>query len=292
MENPVQCYICGDDIEPGEQRSDDHRVPKLLLKGAQPRRRGFDYGGVAPTHPRCNNEFRDEVAAGTALRILRAIHLPHATTLARHPDDPTLAIFAMNADVFGQFSEAEFAFFKMRNAASATTIPTPDEVRAGPKTNLLRQAVPIALSVLLKSSVALLVDRSGLPASGPRYIWAIPWTCDPAHAQDLRAEGFQPFHDEVLWKVVQERDLIQVRYYAHGVLVYFFLLEQPNMTLERQIMAAVPDADHWLFEGRSLRELRESPWKLIHEGAFDRGRNVLCGCGSGRRFKNCHGAYV
>lgn len=286
------CYICGESIPPDDECTDDHRVQKLLLDGAQPRRRGFDYGGVAPTHRKCNSEFREEVTAGAALRILRAMHLPDAMKIGVHPDDPSIEIMALNAEIFGEFSDAELAFFKMKNVSGTGALPTPDDVRRGEKNNLLRQAVPNALSVLLKSSVALLVDRHGLSASASRHIWATPWVCDPEFAEQLRLDGAKPFHEEVFWSVNRAGDVLEVRYYAHGIVVYFWFLPEPRMALEKRIMATLPNADHWLFQGSSLRDLRQRPWKLIHQGNLDGQRNVACGCGSGRRFKHCHGNAV
>jgi SEC-C motif len=288
----TMCYICGNAIGPGEASTDDHRVQRLLLEGAQPRRRGFDYGGVAPTHAECNNEFRDEVNAAAALRIMRALSQPNATIFGVHPDDPTLPVQALNSEIFGAFTDAELAHFKIGNATTSDTLPTPAEIRKGTKSNLLKQTVPIALSVLVKSSTALLVDRHGLPASAPRTIWATAWQPDPGFVQTLREDGYKPFHEEVFWKVNAEKDVIEVRYYAHGILVYFWFMQHPTLAQQQRLIAALPQVDHWVFEGSSLRELETRPWKLIHQGAVDRERNIPCGCGSGRRFKHCHGAGI
>jgi len=289
MNSPDCCYICGMTIAPGEG-TDDHRVQKFLQKGAQPRRAGYDYGGVARTHRRCNNEFREEASAGTALRILSALHHPKATVVGIYPDDPTLTVRALNSEVFGEFSEAELRVFNIRDGRSMSDdLPSPQQIRSGKKTNLERQAVPIALSVLLKSSIALLIDRHNLPIAAPRHVWATPWTCGPQAADELRADGFKPFHEEVFWKVTEGPEAIEVRYFAHGVLVFFWLLREPNLRFERAIIQTLPNADHWLFRGTSLNDLRDHPWRVIHQSERDGGRNLPCSCGSGVRFKHCHG---
>jgi hypothetical protein len=223
---------------------------------------------------------------------LQALQQPDATIIGVHPDDPTIEIQALNVDVFGRFSDAELAFFKIRDALSTDTLPTPDEVRLGTKTNLARQTVPIALSVLVKSVVALLIDRFRLSPSGPRTIWAVPCTPEGNFAETLRADGFKPFHEDVFWKVNVEADVIEVQYYAHGVIVFFWFLPQSSLRLQQQLVAALPQFDHWLFEGASLRQMQATPWRSVHKGGSGAARNARCGCGSGSRFKHCHGAML
>jgi hypothetical protein len=50
------CYLCGMPVAE-EASTDDHAVPKQLISRAQPKAKGFDYGGVLPTHAECNNRF-------------------------------------------------------------------------------------------------------------------------------------------------------------------------------------------------------------------------------------------
>lgn len=228
--------------------------------------------------------------AATALRILRALHEPDAMLTGVHPDDPSIPIQALNSEIFGAFTPGELAFFQIADATGSDALPGLEEILSGTKTNLAAHAVPIALSVLLKSSVALLVDRHGLSSSGPRIIWATAWTTTPDFADHLREDGFKPFHEDVFWKVNVEDDVIEVRYFAHGVLVYFWFLPKRNLLLEQQMIAALPQVDHFLFEGVSLLNLQTRRWRLVYQAEVPQRRNAECLCGSGVRFKHCHGA--
>lgn len=60
MENV--CYLCGMPVTE-DVSTDDHAVPKQLISRAQPKAKGFDYGGVLPTHAECNNHFGPESTA-------------------------------------------------------------------------------------------------------------------------------------------------------------------------------------------------------------------------------------
>ena len=49
------CYLCGLPIS--GRKSDDHVVPKQLLRRKQPKVKGFDYAGMLPSNAKCNNQF-------------------------------------------------------------------------------------------------------------------------------------------------------------------------------------------------------------------------------------------
>jgi hypothetical protein len=66
------CYLCGLPIDAGPV-TDDHAVQKLLISRKQPKAKGFDYGGVLPVHPKCNNEFGPERYCGKALELIAVL---------------------------------------------------------------------------------------------------------------------------------------------------------------------------------------------------------------------------
>ncbi|MDP2821630.1 MAG: hypothetical protein Q8O52_02970 [Sulfuritalea sp.] len=68
------CYLCGKEIAENDVNSDDHAVPRQMIARTQPKVKGFDYGGVVPTHEECNNEFGPETYCVKALKLIEVLH--------------------------------------------------------------------------------------------------------------------------------------------------------------------------------------------------------------------------
>jgi uncharacterized protein len=73
-----------------------------------------------------------------------------------------------------------------------------------------------------------------------------------------------------------------LNYLCEGFKVFFTHIDQPMKTMASLIRQQRPPADIMLLLAREEAEL---------ERKFARaGRNELCPCGSGKKFKHCHGA--
>ena len=90
------CYLCGQPVDSSES-SADHVIPRTLRGKGPPKVRGFDYGGVLPTYPECNNRFGDETHVRKALQLLGALYDSN-TTLARLCLRPTRHVWRWVAD--------------------------------------------------------------------------------------------------------------------------------------------------------------------------------------------------
>lgn len=105
------CYLCGKKISADDQFSSDHVVPKLLIDRRQPKVKGFDYGGVIPTHESCNNNFGPEKYCRKALKIISKLNDPECISEFQHKQNPALRLMTLNAECFKEFSIKELCFF-------------------------------------------------------------------------------------------------------------------------------------------------------------------------------------
>ena len=51
------CYLCGKQILPTQEKSDDHVFQKQFIQRPQPKTKGYKYAGKLPTHLQCNESF-------------------------------------------------------------------------------------------------------------------------------------------------------------------------------------------------------------------------------------------
>ncbi len=130
-----------------------------------------------------------------------------------------------------------------------------------------------------------------------------PVWCGPeadAFIADLRADGIDPEDAsavvESLYRILNRMDGQHVVAAASDLIFCGSPDDASSEFLERRLKLfydysnAVP---HWLDKGWSPRQLREGLHKTASPAsatAFRAGRNDPCPCGSGKKFKSCHGA--
>ncbi len=153
------CYLCG--LPVSGQKSDDHVVPKQLIKRSQPKVKGFDYAGKLPSHDSCNTRFRPEISCQKALRLISVLQDDNYFTIRTHQDNPDIKILAIDSDCLSAFSQQDLQFFKFIDVCNKelSKWSNPSFFTGKPKTNPLEHALFVSLSVLAKSASALLVSR-------------------------------------------------------------------------------------------------------------------------------------
>lgn len=153
------CYLCGLPIS--GRKSNDHVVPKQLLKRKQPKVKGFDYAGMLPSHAKCNNQFGPETYCKKAMSLIHVLHDNNCFLKRRHPDNPNIEILAINSNCLPDFSTQDLRFFKFIDVRNKelSEWSNPSFFTGKPKTNPLEHALFVSLSVLAKSASALLVSR-------------------------------------------------------------------------------------------------------------------------------------
>lgn len=151
------CYLCSLPVDQHSTR--DHAVPKQLISRAQPKAKGFDYGGVLPTHPECNNRFGPETYCTKALKLIEVLHNPKCVLKLPHKNDPSIRMMALNYECLKGFTKRDLDFFKFIDVRDKTVaeFSNPSFFSGKPKALPLRYALFVALAVLTKSAAALLV---------------------------------------------------------------------------------------------------------------------------------------
>jgi SEC-C motif len=298
------CYLCGEPIEQDDQNSGDHRIPRVLLGGAQPKRPGFDFAGKAPSHQACNNGFRDESVCLAALRILKGLHNPDSMLIRQNRYDPSIEVQFLDSSYFMGLSARDLDYFKIFDGRDLGGLPQADHFLGKQKTNLRREATPVVLSVLAKSAAALLISRHGVAVPARWRIWAAGYTADSSLIQDLRKlpEATRPFGDEVDVWIANRNGDFEVFYHAHGVVVYLWFDFEGGAALEALVERKYADTDRWLFDAEKLTHLLGHIWQRfpateepinssnsIGNADSTLRRNQECPCGSRRRYKHCHG---
>src|SRR3954465_2349759 len=105
------CYLCGLPID-SASASGDHAVPKVLVSRKQPKVRGFDYGGVLPTHSECNNQFGPEAYCAKALDLIAVLYNDNCRSVYQHKDDPSIQVMALKFECLENFTRRDLEFFK------------------------------------------------------------------------------------------------------------------------------------------------------------------------------------
>lgn len=259
------CYLCGKEITVNQ--TNDHVVPKLLIDRAQPKVKGFDYGGSLPTHQTCNNNFGSEEFCRKALIIISKLIDPGCISVCKHKET-SQNIMMMNSECFDEFSNKELIFFKIKDTRneSCDEIIEPKVISELQPANFKETVLFTTLAVITKSSAALLL-KNFLDIVIPSHwnILAIPYH---------RVEEELNF-GEILGKVkifdkdvkIYIKDLnagtYLVRYHAHGIILYIFFNISGNSKVLKKIASKFPEADHYYFEGECINDLKDYQWKNL-----------------------------
>ena len=253
------CYLCGTELG-AEKSTGDHRMPMLLLDREQPKARGFDYAGKAPTHDICNNRFKSEIYGRKALSLLRALHDPKCAKIVKGQ-------VALNSSCLSGFSKGDLEFFKItdvrgKDVDAVRNLSTQLENAA---VNPFSIPINITLSVLAKSAAALLVDRHLLEVPKQWKIYALPHIGGLRH-QELESvfPDRKPFDTDVSVYVepLSNEDYFIV-FLAHGVCVIFVFQFSGLPDLIAHVRKRFPNSDCAVFEGKSLMELVNYTWRKV-----------------------------
>lgn len=261
------CYLCSSIIAGPSTR--DHAVPKGLIQRSQPKAKGYEYGGVLPTHPECNNRFGPEAYAAKAMDLLRVCTDPSFMLELRHPKDPSIRIATVNSDLLPQFTKADLGYFGMIDGRETfeQAIASPAFFKDKRKSNPVKQALQTSLSVLAKSAAALLFTRFRIAPPGKWQIIAFPYSQNDANSELNFDEEFggpsKPFDDGLqLWMKPMEDGNFFAIYKARGPMV-FFLFVFGDTRQVRAIRARFADGDHYYFEGTTIKAMLSTGWTKL-----------------------------
>jgi hypothetical protein len=259
------CYLCGTEILPDET-SEDHVVPKQLIKRPQPKVKGFDYAGVLPTHGICNNQFGPEVYSQKALILIKVLHDDNCFLKRQHRDNHNIQIMALNSDCFPGFTERDLEFFKFNDVRKNDyeDWSNPNFFPGKTKTNAKKNALYTALAVLSKSAAALLVSRC--LQSLPSYwrVVAIPYINAANVDFDELLGNTKPFEIGVkAWVRPMENNDWFVIYKADDTLAYLLFWFSGGESVLSGLKSTFDDADPLLFEGANLKKLINYDWVQV-----------------------------
>lgn len=262
----MHCYLCGHEIQPGEVISKDHVIPMQLLAGQQPKRKGFDYGGHIPTHERCNNEFGPENYTQLALELIPALHNPSTVAHVAHPNDPSAKFLALNSRFFSHFDQRALKYFKIFDRRSESSpFPALDQVGNDMQTNPVRAATEIALSVLLKSSAALIISRKLKSIPNEWKVLAATYVGDTKEISfnDIIGET-KPFGDGIkVWLGRLETDDYFVAYVADQMLVFFLFRFSASLAGWRHMKLQFRNAPRFTFYGNCINDIISEGWRRV-----------------------------
>ena len=260
------CYLCGQPVD-GSTSSGDHVIPRTLRGKGPPKIPGFDYGGVLPTHPECNNRFGDETHVRKALQLLGALHDSNTTLIRPAPGNLKGHVLALNEQALAGLGPRDFQFFGIYDARkdSVASFDDPAYYAGKPRSDIRKTVLCTVLSVLTKSAAALLVKRhlDDLPSK-----WNI--VCVP-YAGDVTKADFSSFFKEtkpfagdiqVLRKRFAAKSWTTV-YVTSTLMVWFFFLMDDDCNLVKDIKERFPREECHQFEGESLMELVGHDWPTV-----------------------------
>lgn len=261
------CYLCGLPITADQEKSDDHVIPETLIRRAQPKVKGFDYGHFLPTHTKCNNEFGPETYVAKALDLLSVLNSPDAGGALQHRQHESITILPIDASKLSHFTQRDLAYFKLIDArrSDIESMSNPNFYAGHQKTNPTRSALTTVLSVLAKSAAALLVKRyfRGIPPIWRIYVQAYSGDLTDFDLADILGEN-KPFDKELrAWVVELPNNNWHVIFAANDTLVFFTFAFSDRNQLLREIKDAHPDAHTLRFVGTSLNELLVAGWHEV-----------------------------
>lgn len=242
-------------------------MPMLLIDRAQPKVRGFAYGGKVQTHRTCNNHFRPEKFGRKALHLLRALYDENCTKVVRSKSQSNIAAYAVNSKCFVSFTPRDLAFFRMVgiNASTPAADIDPAHYFHDHDISPLKFALGIALSVLAKSAAALLLNDQIQNLPQHWKIFAIPIVAKLSH-QDLESilPGQAPYDTDVsVWIDPIGNGDYTIIFRAHGLLVIFLFQFSSLPGLVAEVRKRFPSADCVAFSGRTLMELVGYEWQKV-----------------------------
>jgi hypothetical protein len=260
------CYLCGRPIERAKA-SDDHALPKHLIRRKQPKVKGFDYAGVLPTHADCNNRFGPESYCSKALEILAILGDEDCVLKRQHRDNPTIVMMAINSDRLKGFTKRDLKFFKFIDVRDRETSEwsSPSFFSDKPKTDPTRDALFVSLAVLAKSAAALLVSRHLKRVPQHWRILAMPYSgvTDSVDFDSLLGDT-KPFDIGVkVWlKPFESGDWFAI-FRARNVIVFFLFAIAGSPEIWSGVLARFPDSERLLFEGPCLADLLGNRWARV-----------------------------
>ena len=260
------CYLCGQLVD-GSTSSEDHVILRTLRGKGPPKVRGFDYGGVLPTHPECNNRFGDETHVRKALQLLGALQDSNTTLVRPAPGNLNGLVLALNEEKLAGFGSRDFRFFGIHDAKkdSVASFDNPEYYADKPRSDFRKTVICTVLSVLTKSAAALLVSRhlDDLPSK-----WNI--VCVP-YAGDVTGADFSSFFGETK-PFAEDIRVLRKRFAANSwtaiyatstAMVWFFFLMDDDCNLVADIKERFPLEECVQFEGESLMELVGHDWPTV-----------------------------
>ena len=259
------CYLCSLPIN--QSSTGDHAVPKALISRAQPKAKGFDYGGELPTHAGCNNRFGPETYCTKALMLINVLHDPKCVSRFQHKNDPCIQMMALNSDCLKRFTKRDLAFFKFIDVRDKTVaeFSDPSFFSGKQKTMPIRDALFVALAVLTKSAAALLVARHLHEPPASWKVLAIPYTEAPeAHDFDVIFGDTKPFDVGVkVWlRRFASGDWFAL-YRAQNVLVFFLFQLSSVDEHWNGMLARFRDAERLSFTAPRLTDLIDYRWERV-----------------------------
>ena len=259
------CYLCSLPVDRGT--TGDHAVPKQLISRAQPKAKGFDYGGVLPTHAECNNRFGPEMYCTKALKMIDVLHDPKCVRKFQHKNDPSIRMMALNSECFKGFTKRDLAFFKLIDVRDkgVAEFSKPSFFPGKPKTIPIRDALFVALAVLTKSVAALLVARHLHEPPSSWQVLAIPYTgATEAHDFDGIFGKTKPFDVGVkVWLRRFESGDWFALYRVRNVLVFFLFLLSSSDDNWNGMLARFQNAEGLSFSGARLTDLIDYQWQQV-----------------------------
>ncbi|MFA6282922.1 MAG: hypothetical protein WCT30_08765 [Desulfurivibrionaceae bacterium] len=260
------CYLCGKEIKEGDVNSDDHAIPRQMITRKQPKAKGFDYGGVLPTHQKCNNEFGVETYCGKALKLIAVLHDVDCVFRFSPVESRSTPTMAINFDCLKEFTQRDLTFFKFIDVRenSIADFLTPTFFSGKPTANPLRDALFTALAVLTKSAAALLVARHLCEVPLQWRVLAIPYSGAEAADFDKIFGNTKPFDVGVkVWLRRFDSGDWFALYRVRNILVFFLFKFSETDTDWNEMIGRFRDADCFSFEGEHLNALIGYQWKKV-----------------------------
>jgi len=267
------CYLCGKPVD-GSASSADHAIPRTLSGKGPPKVKGFDYGGVLPTHPECNNRFGDETHVRKAIQLLGALYDSNTTLVRPVPGSRNGRVLALNQENLAGFGPRDFRFFGIHDARSdpVADFDKPQYYADKPHFDIRKTMLRPVLSVLTKSAAALLVRRylDDLPRKW--NVVCVPYAGDATKADFSTFFGeTRPFAGDIrVWMKRFEGSSWVSIYATKTVMLWFFFLMNDDCNLVGGIRERFPVEECLQFEGDSLMELVGYDWSVI--GHIQSGR--------------------
>ena len=259
------CYLCGLSIS--GQQSNDHVVPKQLIKRKQPKVKGFDYAGMLPSHPKCNNQFPPEIYCQKALWLLSVLQDDNCMTVLDNIDNPNIKIKAINSDYNLDFSKKDLKFFKLIDVRNKDIADCSNQTffKNKPMIDPLKQPLFVSLSVFAKSAAALLVSRKLKFLPTQWRIIAIPYYGkDNTIDFDELVGNTKPFDIGVkVWLKPVNNDNWWVIFKAFNMVVFMFYWFSCISNDIAEISPFRSDAQCFEFQCPRLVDLINYQWKQI-----------------------------